>query len=107
MRWALRAFALFSTALGFYYAFNLHEYAPIRRRLVDGIFWTSIAHTGLWLSTFDIRGYARYLVVLLLIPSSIAVPSLMWGFHITFAIVAFGLHIWLIVHVIKQEWIHD
>jgi hypothetical protein len=103
MRRALRVFALFSTVLGFYSFFNLHEYAPFHRRLFDGIFWTSTIHTGLWLSTIEVRGWLRYLVAVLLVPSAIGVAFLMWSFHDLFALGVLLLHFWLIAVVIKRD----
>lgn len=102
-RQVLRMFALVSTMFGFYSFFNLHEYAPLRRRFFDGIFWTSAIHTGLWLSTIEIRGWLRYLVAVLLVPSAIGVGFLMWSFHDLIAVGALLLHFWLIAVVIKRD----
>lgn len=105
-RQALQGFAILTTVLGFWEAFHLHEYAPMRRRIADGIFWTSVANTGLWLSTFRIQGPARFVVAILLLPSTLGNTFVLGNLHFILGYAALALHIALIASVVRKGTWH-
>ena len=74
----MRMLAVISSIYGFVAAYTLDGYLPWRIRFVRAVELTTLAHLGFWLACFDWRGWFRFIVVVLLVPSIVGVLFLWW-----------------------------
>lgn len=101
----IRLFLIISTLYGFWVGFNLNEYQRWQARFLDGVFWTSVAHFGLWLATFEVRSRLRFLVAPAFLLSLVGVVVLWDHLNSLMAIAALGGASWLIFRFLKGKFL--
>lgn len=103
----IRLFLVISTLYGFWVGFNLNEYQRWQARVVDGVFWTFVAHFGLWLATFEVRSRLRFLAAPAFLLSLIGVVVLWDHLNSFVAVTALGGATWLIFRFLKGKFLAD
>jgi hypothetical protein len=103
----LRFFAAVSTLYGFWIIYDMDRYLPWQVRFVRGIEITFVTHFGLWLATFEIRGWLRFVVAAALFLSIFGIFFLWWTLDLFAAIVALGCVSWLFFWVLKGKRFGD
>lgn len=99
----LYLFAVFSTAFGFWFIFNMNVYLPWQIRLWNGVKLTLIGHLGIWLATLNVRGKPRFAIAGLLLFSIIPIFFLWWNLHLLAAIGATGYMGWVVLQTLKEK----
>lgn len=90
-----------STVYGLWFVYDMDPYLPWRVRFRKGVFWTTVAHLGLWISMFQIRGWLRFLAIPVFLLSIVGIFVLWWHFSLFAGIIALGCTIWLFFHFLK------
>lgn len=104
---AMQLFAAVSTFYGFWIIYDMDHYLPWQVRFAKGVEITLIAHFGLWLAAFKIRGRVRFLAVGPMLLSLAGVFLLWWTLDLSAAIVALGCVSWLFFLTLRGKRLGD
>lgn len=78
----LRWFAVISMGYSFWTIFPMDEYMPWQVRFARATELTLIGHFGLWLATFEWRGWTRFIVAAIFLPTLLGIAVLWWNIGI-------------------------
>ena len=76
----------------------MDEYLPWRIRFFRAMELTMLGHVGLWLATYDRRGWARIVVAIIFLPTILGIAILWWHAHIGIGAMVLG---WLILRLFR------
>lgn len=110
-RFPVRPFACLliaiSTLFGFSLFYDMHLYMPWHFRTLKALVMTLEAHSGLWLATLGVRSRWRYLIAVILVPSTVGVYLLLWHRNLFTLIVAATVMSWSLFEVLRSERFDD